>query len=95
MYNLAIKPEVDKIFEKLAKKDRKQLETIRKKVDAIIENPHHGYKFLRKPLQGYNRVHIETHFVLIFKIDHENHLVTLYAYNHHDTVYQWQPQTNE
>ena len=94
MYNLDIKPEVDKVFEKLAKKDRKQLQIIDKKVKGIQAEPHHDYKFLRKSLQGYNRLHIESHFVLVFKIDHEKHLVTLYTYDHHDTIYQWRPRSD-
>ncbi len=87
MYLLEIKPEADKIFSKLAKKNPRQLMIIDKK---IKENPS-GYKFLRKPLQGFNRVHIDKHFVLIFKIDHEKKIVDIYYYDHHDSVYKWQP----
>ena len=91
MYELDIKPEADKIFSKLAKKNPKQLGIIHKKLLEIRSNPHHEYKFLRKPLQLYNRVHIDKHFVLIFKINHENKLVDVYYYDHHDKVYQWRP----
>jgi YafQ family addiction module toxin component len=91
MYHLDIKPEADKIFEKLAKKNPKQLEIIDKKINEIRSNPHHEYKFLRRPLQTFNRVHIDTHFVLIFKIDHVNEAVTIYYFDHHDEVYDWRP----
>ena len=91
MYHLDIKPEADKIFEKLAKKNPKQLEIIDKKISEIRSNPHHEYKFLRRPLQTFNRVHIDTHFVLIFKIDHVNEVVTVYYFDHHDEVYNWKP----
>lgn len=92
MYDLDIKEEADKIFYKLSKKNPKQLMIINKKIKEIRNNPHHEYKFLRNPLQGFNRVHIDKHFVLIFSINHEQRLVIVYYYDHHDSVYQWQPR---
>ena len=91
MYNLDVKPEADKIFEKLAKKNQKQLEIINKKLCEIRSNSNHEYKFLRRPLQTFNRVHIDTHFVLIFKIDHTIQSVVVYYFDHHDNVYNWRP----
>jgi mRNA-degrading endonuclease RelE of RelBE toxin-antitoxin system len=91
MYELDIKPEVDKIFYKLAKKNPKQLAIIHKKIIEIKSNPNHDYKFLRKPLQTFNRAHIDKHFVLIFKINHKEKIVDIYYHNHHDKVYQWTP----
>jgi len=91
MYNLDVKEEADKIFKKLAKKNPQQLTIISKKIQEIKTNPF-GYKFLRKPLQGFNRVHIDKHYVLIFKIDHAKELIEIYYYDHHDYVYQWQPK---
>lgn len=66
MYDLDIKPEADEIFKKLSKKNQKQLEIIYKKIEEIRANPEHIYKFLRRPLQNFNRVHIARHFVMIF-----------------------------
>ena len=94
MYALAVKPDVDKTFAKLVKKDRKQLLAIGKKIEEIRANPHHVYKFLRKPLQRYNRVHIDSNFVLIFRIDHNEQMVTVYAYDHHDAIYKWRPASD-
>jgi len=91
MYYLDIKPEADKIFQKLAKKNQHQLKIIGKKVAEIRLNPDHGYKFLRSPLHTFNRVHIDNHFVLIFKIDHANKSVIVYYYDHHNNVYGWRP----
>lgn len=93
MYHLDIKPEADKIFEKLSKKNSTQLQMIDKKIKWIRLNPHHEYKFLRKPLQTFNSVHIDKHFVLIFKLDHQNEIVDVYYYDHHDKVYQWRPKS--
>ena len=92
MYDLDVKEEADKIFYKLSKKNLQQLIIINKKIKEIRNNPYHDYKFLRSPLQGFNRVHIDKHFVLIFKINHEQKLVIVYYYDHHDYVYQWQPR---
>ncbi len=71
MYGLDIKPEADKIFAKLAKKNPKQLMIIDKKIEEIRLKPYHKYKNLRSPLQIFKRVHIDKHFVLIFLVKHE------------------------
>ena len=89
MYDLDIKPEADKIFRKLSKRNPKQLMTIHKKIQDIRANPYHKYKFLRKPLQSFNRVHIDKHFVLVFKIVHRERVVDVYYFDHHDNVYKW------
>jgi len=91
MYALYIKPEADKIFKKLSKKNKNQLKIIFKKINEIRENPY-GYKFLKKPLQSFNRVHVDKHFVLIFKINHSEKNVDVYYWDHHDYVYQWWPK---
>lgn len=41
MYDLDIKPEADKIFRKLSKKNKKQLEIISKKITEIRSKPDH------------------------------------------------------
>ena len=92
MYDLLIKPEADKIFKKLAGRNAKQLVIINSKIEEIRTNPQHIYKFLRKPLHGFNRVHIDSHFVLIFRIDHERRFVEVYYYDHHDNIYKWRPK---
>lgn len=91
MYYLEIKPEADKIFSKLAKKNTKQLQIIDKKITEIRKKPF-GYKFLRKPLNGFNRVHINKHFVLIFKIKHQEKTVEIFFFGNHDSVYKWNPK---
>ena len=87
MYNLIIKEELDSKFEKLAKKNKKQLEIISTKVSEILENPHR-YKNLRAPMNHLKRVHIDKHFVLVFSVDEENNTVTLEDYAHHDDIYK-------
>ncbi len=89
MYDLEIKPTADKIFKKLSKKNKKQLKTIYKKIQEIRSKPQHGYKHLRPPLQNFSRAHINSHFVLIFDINHTEEIVTIYYFGHHDDVYKW------
>lgn len=91
MYDLEIKEEADKIFAKLAKKNVNQLRMIDRKINGIRKNPNHVYKFLRKPLQGFNRVHIDKHFVLVFKVHHLDKKVVVYYFDHHDNVCKWRP----
>ena len=93
MYDLDIKPEADDIFKKLARKNQRQLEIIHKKIKQIRLNPTHIYKFLGNPLQTFNRVHIDNHFVLVFKINHQNRVVDIYYFDHHDNVYKWRPKS--
>lgn len=87
MYDLDINPEVDKIFVKLAKKDRQLLLETKKKLVQIQENPFHSYKSLRNPMQNFNRVHVKKHFVIIFKIDHERRQIIVTNFKHHDKAY--------
>ena len=94
MYNLDIKPTADNIFKKLAKKNKKQLLMIHKKIQEIRSTPEHEYKHLRPPLQNFSRVHINSHFVLIFNLDHTEESVTIYYFGHHDDAYKWRPPIN-
>ena len=87
MYQLKIKPELNKILEKLAKKNKKQVEIILKKVDEIIIDPNR-YKNLRKPFNHWKRVHIDTQFILTFSVDENIKTVTLEDYDHHDKIYK-------
>lgn len=85
-YSLDIPKHLDKIFFKLSKKDKKQLEIINKKVNEILENPQH-YKPLRGDMHGAFRAHIDKSFVLTFEIDEQNKVVRLLDYDHHDNIY--------
>ena len=86
-YSLEIAENLNKIFGKLAKKDKITFQAINKKVNEILENPYH-YKPMRAPMQNKRRVHISGSFVLIFKIDEERKIVQLLEYEHHDKSYK-------
>ncbi|HLD79233.1 MAG TPA: type II toxin-antitoxin system mRNA interferase toxin, RelE/StbE family [Candidatus Nanoarchaeia archaeon] len=77
---------VEKILKKLAKKNPKQLTIIEKKIEEILENPHH-FKNLRSPLQHLKRVHIDRSFVLVFSVDETTKTIVFEDYDHHDYVY--------
>jgi len=87
MYQLSIRPELDKEFEKLSKKDKLKWEIILKKVEEILENPQH-YKNLRSPLNNWKRVHIDGNYVLAFSVDENTKTVTLEDFDHHDYIYK-------
>jgi YafQ family addiction module toxin component len=86
LYSLEVVKSVDKIFEKLGKKNPEQLEEINKKVQQILENPHQ-FKPLKFPMQHMRRVHIGS-FVLVYYIDENRKVVTIRRYEHHDEVYK-------
>ena len=87
MYSLAIKKNLDRKFKKLKKKDRELLALIDRKVQEILENPYR-FKPLKKPLQNKRRVHIGGSFVLIYEVNENEKLVTLFDFDHHDNIYK-------
>ncbi|VVB83746.1 Uncharacterised protein [uncultured archaeon] len=87
MYNWEIKPFLQKILDKLLKKDKPLYEQILGKINEIINcgNVEH-YKNLKHDLKEFKRVHIG-HFVLIFKYNQENNIISFEDFEHHDKVY--------
>ncbi|MCX6665080.1 MAG: type II toxin-antitoxin system mRNA interferase toxin, RelE/StbE family [Euryarchaeota archaeon] len=85
-YTLDVSEDLDKIFGKLAKKNKKQMNIIDKKVQQILKNPFH-FKNLRGDMHGAYRVHIDKSFVLIYEIDEKRKVVRLLDYDHHDSIY--------
>jgi len=85
-YNLQISDDLDRIFSKLGKKNKKQLQIINKKIQQILDNPYH-FKPLRGDMYGARRVHIDKSFVLTYEIDEEKRVVRLLDFDHHDHVY--------
>ncbi len=85
MHSLEIEEDVVRIFKKLAKKDRKQLEAINKKIQQILADPYQ-FKPLKHPLEGLRRVHIGP-FVLIYEVVENLKKVRVLKYKHHDLAY--------
>lgn len=85
MYSLEIEQDVVKTLRKLAKKDRKQLEAINKKIQQIVTDPYQ-FKPLKHPLEGFRRTHIGS-FVLIYEVVENLKKVRVLKYKHHDLAY--------
>ncbi len=85
-YALDISEKLERLFGKLARKDKKQLLIIHKKVEEIRDNPYH-FKPLKGDMHGARRVHIGKSFVLTYEIDEPNKVVKLLDYEHHDNIY--------
>ena len=85
-YALDISEELERIFSKLAKKNKKELLIIHKKVEEIRKNPFH-FKPLRGNMKGIRRVHIDKSFVLTYEVDEDYKVVKLLDYDHHDNIY--------
>ncbi len=87
MYLDKYSEEITRKLSKLKKKDAKQFEIVRKKMDWILANPEHRCKDLHFDMKGIKRVHIG-HFVLTFIIDHTNKIISFEDYDHHDKIYK-------
>ena len=87
MYQLAVKESLNKKLKKLLKKDRELLTSIDRKVKDILDDPYR-FKPLKKPLQNMRRVHVGGSFVLIYKINEDKKIVTLFDFDHHDNIYK-------
>ena len=87
MYEDFYSEEITRKLAKLKKKDPMHYFKVRKKMDSILENPKHSYKFLHHDMKGILRVHIR-HFVLIFVVDHQHKFVSFEDYDHHDNIYK-------
>ena len=86
-YELKAKPSLDKIFEKIGKRDPAQLRAINKKVKQILEDPYR-FKPLGATLKNKRRVHIYKSFVLVYEIHENEKIVELWDYDHHDKIYR-------
>jgi YafQ family addiction module toxin component len=85
LYSLEVEEEVSKNFRRLLKKDKTQLEAIRKKISQILSDPYQ-FKPLRHPLEGLRRVHVGS-YVLIYKVIESPPTVQIIKYAHHDQAY--------
>jgi len=90
MFSFDLTDELKIKIRKLLKRDKKKVEIINKKIQAIINSTPETidhYKNLRYEQSDRKRVHIDDHFVLTFKVDKtENHILFL-DFDHHDNIY--------
>ncbi|MGV8143252.1 MAG: type II toxin-antitoxin system RelE family toxin [Methanothermobacter sp.] len=91
MYDIHFIPEFDEFMEDLSKKEPTIHDQVIKKITDIAETLEWSdkhYKNLQHPLNRYRRVHLNKTFVLVFRVDHNKHMVEFYVYDHHNYVYQ-------
>ncbi|MFH1636848.1 MAG: type II toxin-antitoxin system RelE/ParE family toxin [Candidatus Woesearchaeota archaeon] len=88
MYGFERSEKLKKILKKIFKKDKVRYEAALRKINEILnsEDPDH-YKNLRYNMKEFKRVHIDSHFVLIFKINKTEKTIKFYDLQHHDTIY--------
>jgi len=90
MFNFDLSDELKFKIIKLAKKDRKRVEIINKKIKEVINSDLESikhYKNLRYDMKEFKRVYIDSSFVLTFKIDLQNKFVLFVDLDHHDNIY--------
>ena len=85
-YTLEKKEHMDRVFNKLAKRNPKTLQIIYKKLGQILEDPYR-FKPLRSDMKEYREVHIDKHFVLVYSVDERRKVVTLKDFDHHDNIF--------
>jgi YafQ family addiction module toxin component len=88
MYEWERSEKLKKILSKLFKKDKVRYEATLKKMQEVssCENPHH-YKNLSYDMKEFKRVHIDSHFVLVFKVDENKKRIKFEDLQHHDHIY--------
>jgi len=91
MFNFDISDELKIVLRKLSKKDRIRIYILNKKIKEIINNDVQSidrYKNCRYDLKDYKRVHVDKHFVLLFMVYKEKHMIYFWRLKHHDDVYR-------
>ncbi|MFH1249196.1 MAG: addiction module toxin RelE [archaeon] len=88
MYVYEVIPSLQKILNKLSKKDKELYEQVLKKIEEIINSSDvEHYKNLRYDLKDKKRVHIG-HFILVFSFIKEENKIKFLDFDHHDKVYK-------
>ncbi len=89
MYEYHITEKLNKILKKLYKKDIVRYEATLSKINEVINSKNiDHYKNLGYTMKEFKRAHIDTSFVLIFKVDKNKGLIKFEDLQHHDYVYR-------
>ena len=87
-YNYKTSKNLDRILEKLSKKDKSLYEQVLNKIEEIINSSNiEHYKNLKYDLSDYKRAHIG-HFVLLFEFNKTENLIEFSDFDHHDNIYK-------
>ena len=88
MRDFEIKPYLDKILQKLNKKDKTLYESVIRQINEVVTSSDiEHYKNLKYDFKNTKRVHISS-FVLIFNYDKTNDFVSFIDFDHHDNIYK-------
>ncbi len=89
MYSWERSYKLIKLLNKLFNKYKRRYEATLNKINEIInsENPNR-YKNLCYELKEFKGIHIDSHFVLTFKVDENQKLIKFEDLQHHDIVYR-------
>ncbi|MFH1225231.1 MAG: addiction module toxin RelE [Candidatus Diapherotrites archaeon] len=89
MHDFDISEKLRRILKKLSKKDSVRLQATLKKMGEIRagESTEH-YKNLSYEMKEFKRVHIDSHFVLVFRFERANKKIWFEDLQHHDTIYK-------
>jgi mRNA-degrading endonuclease RelE of RelBE toxin-antitoxin system len=88
MYLYKFSKKLEKVIFRLAKKNSKLYNQLKKKIhEIIISYDIDSYKNLKYGLKNLKRVHVG-HFVLIFSFDKNKNLVLFEDFDHHDKIYK-------
>ena len=87
MLSYEVLPNLQKILNKLSKKDALVYRQVLKKIEEVISSPDvEHYKNLRYDMKDKKRIHVG-HFVLVFKFVKEEGRVEFLDFDHHDNIY--------
>jgi len=88
MHSYEVIPSLQKILNKLSKKDKSLYEQVLKKIEEIINcyDVEH-YKNLRYDMKDKKRVQIG-HFVLVFQFIKAENKIRFLDFDHHDKIYK-------
>ncbi|HIH31984.1 TPA: addiction module toxin RelE [Candidatus Woesearchaeota archaeon] len=89
MYRRQISDKLLKILRKLLNNDKTRYSAALNKISEIMssENFNH-YKNLNHDMKSFKRMHIDSHFVLIFNVDEENKQILFEDLQHYDAAYK-------
>ena len=86
-FELSLK--LKRFLKKLVKKDKVRYEAAIKKINEICSKQDiEHYKNLSYDMKEFKRVHMLSHFVLIFKFDKKTGKVKFEDLQHHDDIYR-------
>ena len=88
MYNYEVMPNLQRILNKLFRKDKSRYEQVMNKIEEIINSSDvEHYKNLRYNLSDKKRVQIG-HFVLVFSHNKSENKIKFLDFDHHDVIYK-------